>query len=145
MAIDQRLKRAAQSRNVHLGADARGETDIVNRALRRELAEKPYPLLIIGQRINRFGAGSPFFRRSSASSARFSAGERPAIRCGSGCSFTGFLFGQDIGEQRIHFLIRKLIQVGQQMFVDAAILLLPLALRNCQGQSRRRVGASAVS
>jgi hypothetical protein len=37
MAINERLKRASQGRNVYLGADARGKTDMVNRALRCEL------------------------------------------------------------------------------------------------------------
>ena len=55
MAIHQRLKRAPESRDVHLGADTRRKTDIVNRAFRRELAQKPDPLLIIGERIKRFG------------------------------------------------------------------------------------------
>ena len=54
MAIDQRLKRAPQGGNIQLGADPRGEIDIVNHALRRELGEKPYPLLIVGQWLERF-------------------------------------------------------------------------------------------
>jgi hypothetical protein len=55
MTIYQRLKRAPESGDVHFGADALRETDIVNRAFRRELAQKPDPLLIIGERMERSG------------------------------------------------------------------------------------------
>lgn len=55
MAIDERLKRSVQGRDVQLGGDSRGEADVVDHALRRELREKPDPLLIVGQRIERFG------------------------------------------------------------------------------------------
>ena len=55
MAIHQRLKRAPESRDVQIGADARRKTDIINRAFRRELAQKPDPLLIIGERMKRLG------------------------------------------------------------------------------------------
>ena len=55
MAVYQRLKRAPESRDVQIGANALRETDVVNRALRRELAQKPDPLLIVGERMKRLG------------------------------------------------------------------------------------------
>ena len=60
MTIHQRLKRAPESRDVHLGSNARRKTDIVNRTFRRELAQKPYPLLIIGERMKRLGLACLF-------------------------------------------------------------------------------------
>ena len=54
MAIHQRLKRAPESRDVQFGADAPRETDIVNRAFRRELAQEPDPLLVVGERMKRW-------------------------------------------------------------------------------------------
>src|SRR6476646_6991795 len=50
MAIDQGLKRAAQGCDIQIGAYARRESDVVNRAFRRKLVKEPYPLLIIGKR-----------------------------------------------------------------------------------------------
>ena len=41
MAIHQRLKRAPGRRDVHIGANASGKTDIVNRTLRCQLAQEP--------------------------------------------------------------------------------------------------------
>ena len=55
MAIQQRLKRSPEGGDVYVGANASRKADIVNRALRRELAQKPDPLLIIGERMKRLG------------------------------------------------------------------------------------------
>jgi hypothetical protein len=55
VAIYQRLKRAPKSGDIYIGADAPCKTDTVNRAFRRELGQKPDPLLIIGERMKRLG------------------------------------------------------------------------------------------
>ena len=51
MAVHQRLKRAPDRRDVHIGANESGKADIVDRTLRRQLAQEPDPLLIIRQRM----------------------------------------------------------------------------------------------
>src|SRR5271169_175055 len=72
MTIDQRLKRAPQGRNIHVGADARGEIDIVNHALRGELVQKPYPLLIVRQGLKRLNVARLFPKELGKQGALFS-------------------------------------------------------------------------
>ena len=50
VTIDQRLQRRAQRRRVHRRPDADGASDVVRRALRRELLQKPQGLLAVGER-----------------------------------------------------------------------------------------------
>ena len=82
MAIHKRLKRASENGDVYIGADARRKTDIVNRAFRRELAQKPDPLLVIGERIKRFGLAHLFLQELREKTALF-------IRGKIGCSLGG--------------------------------------------------------
>src|ERR1700691_5688484 len=76
MAIDERLKRSVQRWDIELRSNSRGEADVVDHTLRRQLREKPNPLLIVGQWIERLGRARllpkeigkqcTFFRRGEA-------------------------------------------------------------------------------
>ena len=72
MAVNQRLKRAPECRDVQIGTDAGRKTDIVNRAVRRELAKKPDSLLIVGERMRTLGLARLFAQELSKQRTSFS-------------------------------------------------------------------------
>jgi hypothetical protein len=51
VTLGQRLKRTSQRAGVHLAADARGEREVIGRALGRDLLQKPERLLPVRERM----------------------------------------------------------------------------------------------